>query len=101
MIELKKEFTKKGITFKQMYKSNCLAIYSVSHKGVDDGKARTWYEVFRILVKQKDLFHYDDYEKYPNDEAFGQWAWSCSSVKSVEKVLNKHFKDCGNIIAIF
>ena len=33
----------------------------------------------------------DEYEVYPSDESFGAWAWCCSTVKSVEKMLNKHF----------
>lgn len=94
MIELKAEFTKRGSTFKQLHKDERLAIYSVTRLNADDGTPYTWYEVFRRLVKEKDLYHQDTYEKYPSDEAFGTWAWSCSNKQCVEKMLKKHFADC-------
>ena len=82
MIELKKEFTKKGIVFKQIFRDDKLAIYSTSFPS---------YEVFKIIVHKPDRFHDDEYELYPYDEAFGVWAWSCSNEKVVNKVLKNHF----------
>lgn len=93
MIELKKEFTKGGTHFKQLFKDERIAVYELSSVCADNGKVNVWYEVFRRLVMQSDIYHNDEYEKYPNDESFGKWAWSCSNIKSVEKVLKKHFKD--------
>ena len=99
MIELKKEFKKGNRTFKQLLKQNCLVIYSVSQPHLDDTNETVWYEVFRRTVRQKDTFHEDEYEKYPNDEAFGLWAWSCSNLQCVRKVLTNHFAGC-NVDAI-
>jgi len=93
MIELKKEFKKQGTLFQQIYKDSCLAIYRLSRQGMDNDKVYSWFEVFRITRRASDAFHNDDYEKYPNDEAFGTWAWSCSNEESVRKVLKKHFKE--------
>lgn len=94
MIELAKEFKKGNRSFKQKVKENYLVIYTVSQPHLDDDKETVWYEVFRRIVKQKDIFHDDEYEKYPNDEAFGVWAWSCSNIDCVKKVLTNHFLDC-------
>lgn len=94
MIELKKKFVRKGSEYNQLYKDDCLVIYSVSRKKADDDTFCSWYEVFRRIVREKDSFHDDEYERLPFDEAFGVWAWSCSNLKVVEKVLKKHFEDC-------
>lgn len=104
MIELKKEFVKKGTTFKQLYKDSCMAVYRLSRPSDGNGKESYWYEVFRIIRKKADIFHKDEFEKYPYDEAFGEWAWSCSDEKSVEKILNEHFADCesyNNVMKLF
>lgn len=82
MIELKKEFRKKGVDFKQIYRDNELAIYKTGFPS---------FEVFRITVHKADRYHDDEYELYPYDEAFGLFAWSCSDEKSVNRILNKYF----------
>lgn len=92
MIELKKEFTKRGTEYKQVYKDSCLAVYRISRCSEDNNKPYHWYEVFRIYRKAPDKYHKDEYEKYPFDEAFGSWAWSCSNEESVKKIIKEHFK---------
>ena len=81
MIELKKEFTKKGKLFRQVFKDNELVIYSV---GGD-------YEVFRYTTHKPDTFHDDEWEVYPYDEAFGAFAWYCSNPSCVAKVIWNNF----------
>ena len=94
MIELKKEFKKGNRTFKQLLKQEYLVIYSVTQPHQDDDGNSEWYEVFRRIVREKDMYHEDEFEKYPNDEAFGTWAWSCSNLKCVRKTLINHFAEC-------
>ena len=88
MIELKKEFTKRGTMFQQVYKDDSVVIYRLSRRGVDNGKESVWYEVFKRLVMKPDIYHDDEFEKYPYDETFGKWAWSCSNINVVRRVLS-------------
>lgn len=87
MIELKKEFKKKGVNYKQLFKDNVLVIYSCK------GHSSNYYEVFRRTTHRPDKFHNDEYELYPYDEAFGGFAWCASNASIVAKVLNNHFQD--------
>ena len=82
MVEFKKEFSKRGINFKQIYKDDKLCIYQTSFPS---------YEVFRRVVHAPDRFHEEDYELYPCSEAFGKWAWSCSNEESINRMIKKHF----------
>ena len=92
MIYLKEHFVKGGVEFTQCFKDSELVIFQLSQPSIDDPSEITkWYEVFQLKVKQKDIYHPDEFEKYPNDEAFGVWAWCCSNEKCVVKVLKKHF----------
>ena len=94
MIELKKEFKKSGgNSFKQLFKLDCLAIYEVKMDAVDNLPPSTYYEVFRILVKEKDMYHAEKYEKYPSDEMFGLTAYCCQDASCVGKALYLHFHD--------
>lgn len=94
MIELKKQFTKKGTDFNQIYKDNDVVIYKLTRNNADGDGMYTWFEVFKYNVRPQDIYHEDEFEKYPSDEAFGNWAWSCSNVECVKKVLNNYFKEC-------
>lgn len=91
MIELKKQFTKNGVKCTQIFKDDELAIYQISQRHADDNDYSIWYEVFKRMVKAADIYHADEFEKYPYDEAFGKWAWSCSNVGAVNKVLKRQF----------
>ena len=91
MIELKREFKKKDIEFKQLYKDNSLVIYGLSTENANHDGKTTWYEIFKYRVKEQDKFHQDEYEAYPSSEEFGTWAWSCSTPKSLEKILKREF----------
>ena len=87
MIELKKTFSKRNVQFTQTYKDEALCLYIVAQN------ERNSYEVFKPIVRQKDIFHQDEYEHYPSDEEFGKWAWSCSNASHLAKVLFLHFND--------
>lgn len=87
MRELRETFNKRWSSFKQLYKDDVLVIYSLSNGA---------FEVFKYKVKAPNKIINDLYEVYPSSEDFGAWAWSCSNIKSVEKVLNNHFNGYGN-----
>lgn len=88
MKELRDVFAKRGIEFKQVIKCKDIVIYALNYAHTPKNK---WFEVFKYKTHEKDKYHDDEYERYPSDESFGIWAWSCSNVKCVEKVINKHF----------
>lgn len=87
MIELKKNFIKKGVNYEQLFKSQEIVVYKCERTDGTD----TYYEVFKYRTKEPDRFHDDVYECYPNDESFGNWAWCCSNKNSVLKVLDNNF----------
>ena len=92
MIELKRDFTKKGVKYHQVWKDSNLIIYRCERTDAND----VYWEVFKPKTHMADRYHNDEYEVYPSDESFGAWAWCCSSKKSIAKILNKHFSqnDC-------
>lgn len=93
MIYLKKIFKKKGIEFSQLWKDENVVIYQLEQQSqTNPNEHSKWYEVFKPYEHKADIYHDDEYEKYPSDEDFGRWAWSCESIKSVEKILLKHFE---------
>lgn len=89
MIRLKECFMKKGSSYTQVYRNNEMALYRV------DNEHECYVEVFKIKIHKADKYHDDEYERYPGDECFGDWAWCCSNRKSLEKVLKKHFPNIG------
>jgi len=93
MIELKKDFEVKKYRMRhhQLYKDAELVIYEVTQPFIEGKGHSKWHEVFRYRVMPPDMYHQDEFEKYPNDEAFGVWAWSCSNDKVVNKVLKREF----------
>ena len=80
---------KKGKGYTQVYRNDDMALYLV------DNEHECYYEVFRIKISNPNDFVNDEYERYPGDECFGDWAWCCSNKKSLEKVLKKHFLNIG------
>ena len=82
MIELKKEYNKHFGKLSQAYRDDRLAIYAVNGRS-----GGLWYEVFKIRVRPANRFVDDEFEAYPSDEDFGVWAWSCSNLDVVKKVL--------------
>lgn len=75
-----------------MFKDDCLVIYEVRQKcDCDENQFSYWYEVFKRTVKQADMYHNDEFEKYPYDECFGVLAWCCANENCVGKVLYNHF----------
>lgn len=90
MIYLREEFGRNGAQYKQVYKNWLFAIYRIDKEFVN-GEKGTWWEIFFITVKPRSEYVNDEYEKYPSDEDFGSWAWSCSTIPSLEKVLKREF----------
>lgn len=107
--ELQKEFEKKGVKYTQLVKEikeyfngkyekvkDGIVVYKCSNLSYHD----EYFEVFRYRIAKPHPYDADDWdmvELYPSDEAFGVWAWSCSGIDSVKKIVRKHFED-GNII---
>ena len=89
MIRLKEQFLKRGNKYTQVYRNDDMALYLVNHEH------GCYVEVFKIRMHKADRYHNDEYERYPGDESFGDWAWCCSNKKSLEKVLKKHFPNIG------
>ena len=85
MIRLKECFMKRGKSYTQVYRNDDMALYLV------DNEHERYYEVFRIKVNKPNKYVNDEYEKYPGDESFGDWAWCCSTRKSLEKIMNREF----------
>ena len=91
MIEYKKTFRKFGLDFFQLYNDGEMVIYGVKQK-FTNGKTGFWTEIFRYKVHNPDKYHNDEYELYPCSEYFGDWAWSCSSMKSLQKICQQQFQ---------
>lgn len=91
MIKLEKEIRRKGANLTQIYRDNKLAIYVASQKHLDDDGYSEWYEVFKITVLDGDRFRDEEFELYPSDSAFGNWAFSCADTGCVAKAIHKNF----------
>ena len=89
MIKLKECFMKRGNKYTQIFRDEEMALYLVNNE------YDCYVEVFKIRMHKADKYHDDEYEPYPGDESFGDWAWCCSNRKSLEKVLKKHFPNIG------
>lgn len=85
MIELKKDFSKRGTNFHQLYKDDKVAIYRC------DKCYGHYYEVIKVTIHKPDKHHDDDYELYPCDEYFGRYGWCCSDENVVAKVMSREF----------
>lgn len=85
MIRLKERFKKKSKGFTQVYRNDDMALYLVYNE------YDYYVEVFKIKMHKADKYHDDEYEVYPCDESFGDWAWCCSTRKSLEKIMNREF----------
>lgn len=88
---LEKEFTKKGIVYCQIERNEEKGYYIYKCERLD--YKDTYFEVFKIITQKpnpfaKDKEDYDLVEVYPSDNSFGQWAWCCSNMEIVDKVIN-------------
>lgn len=93
MIELKKDFRKKGgYEYHQLYKNDRFAIYECTQT-FEDMENDLFYEIFKVKTHQPDIFHDDEYEVYPSDEEFGIRAWCCSDYGSVVRVFENDIKE--------
>lgn len=94
MIELKKQFKKRGIVYTQIYKDEDLCVYELSEASIDDpSEIVRWYEIFKPVIHNANQYHPDKFELYPYDEAFGNFAFCCSNESSVAKVIYDHFNN--------
>lgn len=91
MIRLEKEIRRKGVNLTQIYRDNKLAIYIARQKHIDDDDVSEWFEVFKITIEKPNAFYDDDWERYPSDSAFGNWAFSCADAGAVAKAIYKNF----------
>lgn len=51
------------------------------------------YEVFKKKLRKKLKQEEGDFEyaeKYPSDESFGYWAWSCTTIEHCHKVMREN-----------
>ena len=84
MIRLKECFMKRG-KYSQVHRNNDMALYLVNNEH------GCYVELFKIRMHKADKYHDDEYERYPGDESFGDWAWCCSNRKSLEKIMKREF----------
>lgn len=93
---IKKEFTKNQCLFKQIGSGLGWYIYKVYIPIEDENKQKysVHYEYFKqkFNTPKKSFGHIvagDTYETYPSDEAFGIWAWCCTSLKYAIKDIKR------------
>ena len=82
MIPLKKKYKKRGGRLTQIYVDDEIGIYRTTFPSV---------EIFKMRIGKADKFHDDEWEVYPSDEDFGTYAWSCTSIESIRKILQQRF----------
>lgn len=88
MIELKRDFTKKGIRYTQLFKNDIAVLYKCQN--IEFGYK--YFELFKYKTRKADRFHNDEYEVYPSDESFGPWAWACVNKEAILRELKDNFK---------
>lgn len=93
---LEKEFVKKGIVYKQFERNEEKGyyIYKCENLNYKD----EYFEIFKIKLSKPDLrfnpnADYDLMELYPSDESFGKWAWCCSNMEIVQRVINNRINN--------
>lgn len=84
---LSNEIHKNGYTYLQCFRGEKSAMYRQVDK--EDPSKVYAYEVFKLKInKGGERFGqvFDDSEAFPNDEAFGKWAWTYSTLtNAIEK----------------
>lgn len=114
--ELPKEFEKKGVRYTQLVR-NLYDITDADGNPSKDGYliykceniefGNVYFEVFRYRTAKPHPYSNEDYdlvELYPTDNVFGLYAWACSNLECVEKVMRKHLEidyDIKNIQNLF
>ena len=94
MIELKKEFVRKGgREYRQLFKNDKFAAYECTQT-FEDGSTSYWCEVFKMKVNKPNNIMPDYYEVYPSDEEFGVRAWCCTHYCQVERVFDDCLDEC-------
>lgn len=88
--ELPKEFEKKCVRYTQLEKNNIYVLYRCEVLDYKD----VYYEVFEYKVGKPhplDAGGWDAVEIYPSSELFGVYAYCCSDLNSVRKVMKNYF----------
>jgi hypothetical protein len=86
MKKLKKEMQKKGMKFFQVYENETFYIYATI---IED-----WFNSYEIFTKKLNKpwkYCEEESERYPRDDDFGVWAWSCSNDTSLSKILRQKY----------
>lgn len=102
--ELPKEFERKGVRYTCLERN----LYDVTDADGNPSKdgyliykcesiefGNVYFEVFRYRTAKPHPHSNEDYdlvELYPTDNVFGLYAWACSNLECVEKVMRKHFE---------
>lgn len=102
--ELEKEFTKNNVQYKQIEATDKYFVYECTPK-----EGPVYYEIFKRktvqvigdIYKEKAYPGYDRLVKYPYDEAFGQWAWCCSTLNRVQKYRERITSEIQRTISVF
>lgn len=87
MERLKKKLRKNGYNYTQLYRGRRACIYEQHY--TENVK---YYEVFIITVRKERTIANKTFptaEVFPNDEAFGYWAWT---FKSLEKAKMRFYE---------
>lgn len=87
---LPKEFVKKGVKYTLLEKNEVFVLYRCESIAY----GYSYFEVFKPRMGKPHPMSDEDYdlvELYPSDELFGIYAWACSNIECVKKVMKKHF----------
>lgn len=86
---LKTDFTRKGVRFRQLGRTEKAALYEVCR----DESKQIGYEVFLIKIAKAHTWPTGDttpeHEAYPGDNAFGKTAWYMVDLEKAQKRMEK------------
>lgn len=83
---------KNGYTYTQIKRGGKAVIYSQKPSDPEIIGTHEYFEVFKIKISPpKTVFGVElpEKEKFPSDEDFGKWAWSCPNYDSAVAKFNK------------
>jgi len=90
---LREQFTENNTTYTQVEKNSKYVIYQCV-----DQHGNLYVEIFRYRTHKRTSYSTwteDRTECYPHDEAFGDWAWCCSSKSQLRNCLSLNFEITG------
>lgn len=92
MQKLSKHFQFRQNTYVQVEEGESHYIYAVYNlKDKPEGEP-SYYEVFRKKSRKAETINgrsYPEREAYPSDDAFGNWAWCCTTLERVQCIRNE------------